>query len=918
MMPPTCILISASREGPVHTIRQLLVTALFFLVLIPRPIAHAQHSNGLPYQNPALPVEARVNDLVARMTLEEKAAQLDMYWGREVSDSGAFSMSKAATAIGTRGIGSVHDFYPASAAVSNALQHYAVTRTRLHIPVLLIEEALHGYLGKGSTTFPEAIGISSTWDTTLVREIGAAIAAETRAHGVHMVLAPVLGLARDPRWGRTEETYGEDPHLDAQIGLAMVRGLQGEDLASDHSVIAEPKHFGMHSVPESGSNTAPVSLGEREERESFLPVFETAVRQGGALGIMAAYHELDGIPCVSNQWLLTDVLRKEWGFRGFVLSDLGAVAMQINTHRTAANPKDALVQALSAGLDMQFYDFDHDVFQRSIIEAIQDSSLSLAALNRAVGDVLRVKFLLGLFENPYTDTMLVTERFHSPAHRALARRAADESLCLLQNRGEVLPLSKQLKSIALIGPLANASALGDYSPSGAVGVSVVQALQAKYGSRMKIRYESGSLPNTFLSTVEPRYLRTANGLHHGLTGAYFNNADLAGRPVLTRVDTLMAPYWDVGSPAPGIRRDSFSIRWTGTLVPPVSGIYELGIITDDRGRLYWNDSLLVDNWSPFQINVMMTKEVSMTGGRAYPIRLEYADLAEYAGIRFQWRLVRASVHDRNDPVSRAAAAAKASDAAIVVLGETDDVVGEGKDRADLNLDSHQEALIEAVAATGKPTVLVLMNGRPLTINWCAEHIPAILEAWYPGEAEGDAIVDALFGDVDPSGRLPISFPKTVGQLPDYYDHKPSAKRSYVDADGKNLYAFGHGLSYTRFSYSDLRITPERCEAGTTVTVNLTVRNAGPRPGTDVVQCYLVYPVSSVTTPVLALKGFARISLRAGEMRSVTLKLPGDAFALWNRAMRREVEPGDFQILIGRASDDILLKGTVSVVRRRNP
>ncbi|MGA9120326.1 MAG: glycoside hydrolase family 3 N-terminal domain-containing protein [Bacteroidota bacterium] len=875
---------------------------------------YCQENTLLPYRNPAIPIDNRVNDLVSRMTLEEKAAQLDMYWGREVAEGGVFSETKAQTSIGAHGIGSVHDLYPSTAEVSNQIQRFALEHTRLGIPVLFIEEGLHGYLGKGSTTFPQSIGLACTWDTALVGSIGSAIATEARAHGVHMELGPVLDLARDPRWGRTEETYGEDPFLDAQIGLAMVKGLQGDDLTSDHSIIAEPKHFAMHGVPESGSNTAPVSIGEREERESYLSVFETAIRKGGALGVMAAYHELDGIPCVSNRWLLTEILRNEWGFRGFVLSDLGAVAMQISTHRTAATPRDAIVQAISAGLDMQFYDFDHEVFQKSIVEAVHDGLLPATALDRAVGDVLRVKFLLGLFDSPYTDVTLIHRRVRSVAHRDLAKKAADESLCLLQNRNALLPLSRGLKSIAVIGPLANVSALGDYSPAGAVGVSVLQALRAKYGTTMKIRYEAGALPNTFLSVVEPNALRTKDLKHNGLTGEYFNNPDLQGTPAVSRVDTLMAPYWDVGSPAPSVKRDSFSVRWTGALIPPVSGTYELGIITDDKGRLFWNDSLIVDNWKNFQVNVMMTGRVSMVGGKAYPLRLEYAELTGYAGIRFQWRLIHEDSVDRNSPVSRAVAAAKESDVAVAVLGETDDVVGEGKDRTDLDLDAHQEKLLKAVYQTGTPTVVVLLNGRPLSINWCAENIPAIIEAWYPGEAGGTAIVDALFGDVNPSGKLPISFPRTVGQLPDYYDHKPSAKRSYVDADGRNLYAFGHGLSYTTFQYSHLRIEPATCHPGETVTVTLDVKNSGTCGGEDVVQCYLVHPVSSVTTPVLALKGFARVALHAGESKSVELQLPGEEFAIWNREMKRVVEPGEFQILVGHASDDIRLKGRVAILK----
>lgn len=876
--------------------------------------AFAQGPSLPPYRTPTIAIDARVADLLQRMTLEEKAAQLDMYWGREMSEAGAFSRSKADSAIGTRGIGAVHDLYPATAELSNAIQRYARTQTRLGIPVLFIEEGLHGYQGRGSTTFPQAIGLASTWDTALVRGAGAVIGEEARAHGVHMILGPVLDLAREPRWGRTEETYGEDTFLASQIGLAMVRGMQGGDLRSDHAVIAEPKHFAVHGIPESGSNTAPVSLGEREMRSSYLPVFETAFRQGGALGVMAAYHELDGIPCVSNRWLLTNILRKEWGFRGFVLSDLGAVSMQVNTHRTASTPKDAIVQALRAGLDMQFYDFEHDVFQTAVVEAAREGLLPATDLDRAVGDVLRVKFMLGLFDVPDTDTTLAQQRVHSAKNTALARKASDESLCLLNNAESLLPLSKQIPSIAVIGPLANASALGDYSPSGAAGVTILQALRDKYGATTKITYEPGAFPNSLLTIVDPKYVRTKDGVPGGLTGEYFNNVDLIGTPSFKRTDSTLALYWGVDSPAPGIRCDSFSVRWTGSIVPPASGTYELAIISDDKGRLFWNDSLLIDNWTDFQLNVTKTQTVAMTVGRPYPIRMEFADLSDYAGIRLSWRLVREDASAADSPIARAATAAKHSAVAVVVVGETDEMVGEGKDRSDLTLGEQQEDLVEAVYNTGTPTVVVLLNGRPLSIDWCARHVPAILEAWFPGEAGGTAIVDALFGDVNPSGRLPISFPKTVGQLPDYYNHKPSAKRAFVDTDGRNLFAFGHGLGYSRFEYSHLTVTPARNASGDSIIVTVDVRNAGTHDGVEVVQCYLTRPVSSVTTPVLTLCAFARVPLKAGECQTATMVIRRDQLAVWNREMQHVVEPGEYQIQVGHASNDLRVAGTFTLTR----
>jgi beta-glucosidase len=867
------------------------------------------------YRNSKLPLEQRVDDLSARMTLAEKARQLDMYWGHEVSENGQFSVEKAASAIGTEGIGSIHDLYPESAALINKIQQCAVEKTRLGIPILLIEEGLHGYLGEGSTTFPVPLGIASSWDTSLVYEMGRVIAAEGRAHGVHMVLGPVLDLARDPRWGRTEETYGEDPYLSAMTGLAMVTGLQGTDLKSDASIIAEPKHFAIHGIPESGSNCAPVSIGEREARSAPLFVFETTIRKGGALGVMAAYHELDGIPCTANSWLLTDILRKEWGFGGFVLSDYGAIGLQVAIHKTAASPKEAIINALLAGVDMQFYDFPHDVFQASIIEAVGDGSLSLSVVDRAVGDVLRVKFMVGLFENPYTDQSLVTQRFHTLANRQLALQASRESICLLKNERNLLPLSKNLKSIAIIGPMADVSALGGYSPRGAVGTTVLQEIREKIGENVTVRFEEGVIPNVSLTVIEPKYLHPPNSHQSGLLGGYFDNPDLKSVPAFSRVDTNMAPYWGMDSPGPGVGSDHFSVKWTGTLTAPVSGRYELGLITDDKGRLYWNDQLLIDNWDNFKLNVMMTKEVRLKAGKAYPICLEYGEETEYAGIRLKWRLIEEDARGShgNDPIAKAVKAARKSDVALVVVGESAEVVGEGRDRANLDLDEYQSRLVKAVAATGTPTVVVLLNGRPLSINWIAKNIPAIIEAWYPGEAGGKALADILFGDVNPSGKLPISFPKSVGQLPIYYNRKPSANRSYVDMDSQPLFPFGYGLSYTTFEYSNLEIEPRQGSIKDTILVSVTINNTGNREGVEVVQLYLNDVISSVTTPVLALKGFARVSLNPGEQKNIRFRLFEDQLALWNRDMKRVVEPGEFKVMVGGSSEDIRLKGSFFLV-----
>src|SRR5258706_8384433 len=384
-----------------------------------------------PYQNPALPVEQRVNDLMSRMTVDEKIMQLDMFWGKEITDmkgheANSFSEEKTKQVIGTTGIGSVHDLYPLNSEIVNSIQKYALEKTRLGIPVLFIEEGLHGYEGLGSTAFPIPLQLAGAWDTSLVYKIGRVIGTETRAHGVDMILGPVLCLPHDPRWGRVEETYGEDPYLCAMNGIAMVKGMQVTNLTHPDAVISEPKHFSVHGIPEAGSNTSPVNIGEREARSTFLYVFEKAVREGGALGMMAAYSEIDGIPCVDNKWLLTDVLRKEWGFKGFVLSDLGAIRMSLENHHVATSIEDALAQTIKSGLDMQFYDFPHKEFLEALRSAVKNKTLLITELNRAVSNVLRVKFTLGLFDNPYIDSSLLQKVFHSQGHQDLALIAAQE------------------------------------------------------------------------------------------------------------------------------------------------------------------------------------------------------------------------------------------------------------------------------------------------------------------------------------------------------------------------------------------------------------------------------------------------------------------------------------------------------------
>jgi beta-glucosidase len=742
--------------------RRLLISAypllsclIFQLALLPangqqslRPPANA------PYKQSGTPIEQRVEDLLNRMTLQEKVRQLDLYSGASAlmdakkdathaTDTASFMPDRAQALWGELGVGGIHDLYP-TPVQSNAVQRWVIDHNRLGIPALFIEEALHGF--NEGTVFPAPINLAATWNPDIARKTAAAIAAETRATGVDMILAPVLDLARDPRWGRIEEDFGEDPYLTGQMGLAYVQGAQGENLNTDHTVVAEPKHFAGHGSPEGGTNTSPVHIGERELRSVMLKSFEPAFRQGHAMAAMAAYHEIDGIPVTADPFLLKEILRDEWGFQGFVLSDLGAIRRLYDTHHVASTPKDATCLAIKSGVDMQFYDFDHAVFQKALIDCVQDKLLSTADLDRAVKSILRVKFALGLFDHPFIDPALNTKAHRAPDHLAVSLESARQSMTLLKNDQHLLPLSTSIQRIAVIGPNAGVARYGDYE-------------------------------------------KETNGSHISLLN--------------------------------GIK-----------------------------------------------------------------------DLISKATVIF----------DSGDDIPTAVAKTTDADVVILGLGEREGISGEGFDRSSLDLPGNQESLLEAIVATGKPVVLVLENGRPLTIGWAKEHVPAILEAWYPGEFGGQAIAETLFGKNNPAGRLTITFPRSLGQLPDFYNSDPSRVHKYVDDDGHPLFPFGFGLSYTTFQYDHLSTRSPATGAAGDIIVTVDVTNTGSTEGSEVAQLYLRQNVSSVETPARSLQGFSRINLKPQGTKTVTFRLHQGQLAIWNAEKKWAVEPGNYTIWVGGSSE----------------
>ena len=854
------------------------------------------------YKDPSASVEARAGDLLRRMTPEEKFWQLfmvaaDLEQGAERYPLGAFGLQ--ARPIPEQGDSSGN---PARALAEriNAAQRFFTTRTRLGIPILPFEEALHGLVQPGATAFPQAIGLAATWDTALVGSVAAAIARETRSRGIRLALSPVLNIASDVRWGRTEEAYGEDPYLVSTMGLAFVRAFETA------GVVSTPKHF-VANVGEGGRDSYPIDWSARHLEEVHFPPFRAAV-EAGAGAVMAAYNSVDGSPASASRWLLTRTLRNSWGFPGVVIADAGGTGGANVLHGTSPDYATSGQRALEAGLDVLFQtSADHAPL---FLPAFQEGRIDPRVIDSAVARVLRLKIRLGLFENPFVDPEAAARAADSGAHRALALEAARASIVLLKNDRDVLPLRRPVRSVAVIGGDAAEGRLGGYSRPGNARVSILEGIRAKLGDGGTVRHAPGVPRTSDGHTVVP----AANLFHDsagvrtsGLRGEYFDNPRLDGRPVLTRIDPSIDFTWTLGGPESSLASDWYSVRWTGKLTAPVAGPLRLGVEGPDGYRLYLDGRLLIDNWRKQTAGVRL-EPVRLERGRAHDLRLEYFESTGGARVRLVW--------DQPDgpagsaAIDQVAALARASDAAIVVAGIEE---GEFRDRASLRLPGRQEELIRAVAATGRPVVVVLVGGSAVTMSEWIDRVSGVVMAWYPGDEGGHAVADVLFGDVNPAGRLPVSFPLSEGQLPLVYNHKPTGRGDdYLDATGRPLFPFGFGLSYARFEYRDLVIGPEAPSAGDSVIVRCRVRNTGRVAGDEVVQLYLRDEVASVTRPVMMLAGFARVRIPAGEERQVTFVVRPDQLSLLDEQLQRRVEPGRFRVMVGASSADIRLRGHVTV------
>ena len=753
------------------------------------------------YKSPRQPVEARVNDLMSRMTLDEKVAQLETVWESKAklqTADGHFSPELAAKnfpngiggfarpsdyrgvtqsngAAGAAGV-TVNRDPRQTAEYVNAAQHWAVEHTRLAIPILMHEESLHGYVARGATSFPQAIGLASTWDPELVSRIFSVAAREARARGATLVLAPVVDVAKDPRWGRIEETFGEDPYLVTQMGLAAIRGFQGPTLPLPaDKVFVTLKHFTGHGAPESGTNVGPAHLGERELRTDFFPPFEAAVKTFPIQSVMASYNEIDGIPSHANSWLLNKVLRGEWNYQGAVVSDYYGIKELVTRHKMFADIKDAAERTIKSGVDVETPDPEGYVHLQ---ELVREGRVPQKLVDDAVRRLLRLKFEAGLFENPYPDPATAEAKTATPDAIALAREAADKTIVLLKNEKQLLPLDpSKIRRMALIGTHAKDTPIGGYSDVPKHVVSILDGVREAANGRFAVDYSEG-------------------------------------------------------------------VRLTETRC-----------------------------WSCDEV-----------------------------------KLVPASVNRKL--IAAAVQAARKADVIVMVLGDNEQTSREAwadnhlGDRSSLDLIGQQEELARAIFALHKPTVVVLLNGRPLAVNDLAEHAPALVEGWYLGQETGHAVADAIFGKINPGGKLPVSIARSAGQLPVFYNHKPSSRRGYLFDTTKPLYPFGYGLSYTTFDVSAPRVVTPSVAAGQPARVEVDVANTGQRAGDEVVQLYDHDDEASVTRPVIELKRFQRVTLAPGERRTLSFDLQPADLALWNPDMKHVVEPGTFTVYSGPNSVDL--------------
>lgn len=862
-----------------------------------------------PYKNPALSTDERVKDLIGRMTLEDKFFQLFMIPGDldNIEPSqytyGIFGLQVSAASKGNEDTQQLLKYNTTESGLTltkkiNAIQKFFVEQTRLGIPIIAFDEALHGLVRDGATSFPQAIGLAATFNTTLMRQVSTAIAWETKARGIRQILSPVINIASDVRWGRVEETYGEDPFLTSAMAVAFVRPFEKA------GIVTTPKHL-IANVGDGGRDSYPIHFNERFLEEIHFPPFKACFEQGGSRSVMTSYNSLDGVPCTSHDWMLNKKLKQEWGFKGFVVSDASATGGSIVLHYTSPDFPTAAQQAITGGLDVIFQTEyrHHRLFDANFLNGKIDPK----RVDDAVARVLRAKFELGLFEKPYVSERDVIALAKSNVHKDLARKAALESIVLLKNEKQTLPFNKTIRSVAVIGVEATEARLGGYSGPGNGKISILEGIK-KRAREVNIVYAEGcGITDENWKVVAPEFLSHERGA--GLKAEYFNNVSLQGDPVVTKVNDKIDFLWTLSSPDRAIQKDFYSARWTGKIKSPITGTVKIGLDGNDGFRLFLNNQLLIDNWRKQTYNTLLT-DFSFEKDKYYDIKVEFFEPVGNARLKLIWN---AGVqNDWKKKIEDAVVTAKQADVAVVVAGIHE---GEFQDRALLALPGHQEEMIQKIAATGKPVVVVLVGGSAITMNNWLGQVNSVIDVWYPGEEGGTAVANVLFGDYNPAGRLPVTFPLHEAQLPLVYNHKPTGRGDdYYNLTGLPLFPFGYGLSYTSFEYSDIRLDKNQISTGESATLRCKVKNVGKVAGDEVVQLYIQDVLASVARPVMELKGFQRVHIAPGESKEVVFKIDPSMLSMLNETLEFVLEPGDFRLMIGASSRDLRLKLNLQVIK----
>lgn len=873
---------------------------LFFLLLIPVSSVFGQF-----YKDSTQSIEIRVKDLLSRMTLEEKFWQVFMIPSDGDTSGGKlkhgiFGLQLSASSQGDAG-GQLLSYNTSDDALAltkkiNTTQRFFIEQTRLGIPMIPFDEALHGLVRNDAASFPQAIAMAATWDTTLIKLAAGHIAEECKVRGIRQILSPVINLATDVRWGRTEETYGEDPFLTTQMGLAFIRAFESR------GIITTPKHF-IANVGDGGRDSYPIHLSERALEETHFIPFKQVIQLGNARSIMTAYNSLNGTACSSNKWLLTEKLKDEWKFKGFVISDANAVGGELVLHRTAKDYAESGAHAINAGMDVIFQtDINHaSLFYPAFTTGLIDSN----RLNDAVSRVLRAKFELGLFEHPYVSEKIDENTLHSNGS-FLSLQVAKESIVLLKNEQKTLPISYSTKRIAIFGADAEEARLGGYSGPGYRKVSILQELMNHIDKKTTITYSEGASRNDLsFEIISSQYL-TSNGTS-GLKAAYFDNTELSGTPIHEGKNETIDFHWTLYSPHEKLKTDHYSARWIGELTAPESGEFQIGLEGNDGFRLYLDDQILIDRWNKQSYHTDLVN-YSFKKGKKYAIRIEFHETQGEGKIKLLWNATIKT--DWKKEIHKSVKIAEKSDIAIVVAGITE---GEFQDRASLKLPGHQEELIQALNATGTPVVVLIVGGSAVSMENWINGTKAIAMLWYPGQEGGRAVSDFLLGEVNPSGKLPITFPINEAQLPLVYNHQPTGRgNDYNNLSGQPLFPFGFGLSYTQFAYSDILLDRPIISKNEKTTVRFKLKNIGTRDGDEVAQLYIKDILSSVVRPVQELKGFQRIHLKAGEEKEVVFEITPELLEQLDIDLKPIVESGEFRIMIGSSSRDLPLKATLTI------